>query len=118
MKPRVFEIITLLDAITLETTALHEELWELLDSKKTESTQHINVSVFKNTTRRLLMEFLRAPGHMLSHEKIRSDVMFDEEASDAAVRNTVKRARKEMKACYGCRYEIKTIFKRGYRLER
>jgi DNA-binding winged helix-turn-helix (wHTH) protein len=54
---------------------------------------------------------------MLSHEDIRQDVILDVEASDSAVRSVIQRARKEMQAYRDCYFEIKSVAKKGYRLE-
>ena len=116
MNPQAHKIIVRLEAIALEATALLVEFRTTLETERTGSD--VDLSMFKDTTRRLLEEFLRAPGKMLSHEKIRRNVMLDEYASDAAVRNLVKRARSEMSACRECPYFIKTISKRGYKLEK
>jgi DNA-binding winged helix-turn-helix (wHTH) protein len=44
-------------------------------------------------------------------------VIFDEDASDQAIRSLIKRARNEMRAHRNCGYEIKAISKKGYKLE-
>jgi DNA-binding winged helix-turn-helix (wHTH) protein len=120
MNFRILEILVMLETINAETMALHKELRDLLKAEQPEIVKQadFDFSMFKDTTCRLLTELLNAPGHMLSHKIIRQDVMFDVEASDSAVRNVVKRARKEMKENGACRYEIKTICTKGYKLEK
>jgi DNA-binding winged helix-turn-helix (wHTH) protein len=64
----------------------------------------------------LIREFLHAPDdHFLSREDIRQDVMYDEDASDGAIRTLIYEARlvllKENR-----RYKIETITRKGYRL--
>ena len=118
MNPRVLEILVRLESVDLEAIALRKELREVLEAEQNGNTMSADLSMFKGTTRRLLIEFLSAPNCMLSHEDIRLDVMFDEWASDSALRSMIKRARKEMKACRDCPYEIKPISKKGYKLER
>jgi len=117
MSPRVFEILTRLKSIDLEAVALREELQEILEAED-ESMKQTDFSMFKDTTSRLLTEFLCAPYYTLSHEDIRLDVIRNEEASDSAVRSVIKRARNEMKNCPECHYENKTNSKTGYKLER
>ena len=118
MNSRVLEILVRLESIDLEAVVLRKELREMLEAEKTDHKEYADLSAFKDTTRRLLTEFLNAPNHILSHEDIRQDVIFDEWASDSAVRSVIKRARKEIKACRDCHYEIKPISKKGYKLER
>jgi len=118
MHPRVLKIIARLEAIALEATTLHKELHGIVFTEKSVGMEYGDFSMFKDTTRRLLEEFFHTPGNMLSHKAIRQNVMHDAEASESAVRNLVKRARKEMNDWCDCCYEIKTIVKRGYRLER
>ena len=76
----------------------------------------IDCSMFKDTTRRLLEEFQKAPDHILTHEDIRQDVMFDEYASDPAVWMVIKRARQEMVGNGDFPYEIKSLSKKRYQL--
>ena len=117
MSPRVFEILDRLESISMEETALRKELREVLETEtKNESTVQVDFSKFKNATIRLLTEFLDAPNHILSYDDIRLTVMFDEDASEVAIRGVIKRARKEMRSC-GCLYEIISIPKKGYKLE-
>jgi DNA-binding response OmpR family regulator len=94
--------------------ALEKEEYEILTG--TERSEQIDYSLFKDTTGRLLTEFMNAKNNMLSHEDIRQDVMFDDEASDRAVRQVIVRARREIKACDDFHYEIKNIKEKGYKL--
>jgi DNA-binding winged helix-turn-helix (wHTH) protein len=77
--------------------------------------------VFKDETRRLLIEFLKVPDRILSHEDIRQDVMFlrdDEDNVDESgvtERQIIDRARKALKE-QNSRYDIKNLRKRGYKL--
>ena len=118
MSPRVLEILDRLESIDLEALALRKELREVLRAEPNSSVLQADFSMFKDTTSRLLTEFLNAPNRILSYEDIRLDVMFDAEASDSAIRSVIQRARQEMRDVPDCRYEIKSISKRGYRLER
>jgi hypothetical protein len=72
-------------------------------------------SMFKDTTRRLLIEFWIAPNRMLSHEDIRQDVMFDNEAKISAIWQVISRANAELSKMKFC-FEIKNMKKRGYQL--
>ena len=116
MPPRVLEILDRLESIDVEAAVLRKELRKVLEEE--EQGIQDDFSMFKETTNRLLTEFLCAPNHMLSYDDIKLDIIFDEDASDSAVRSVIKRARIEMRACPGCRYEIKSIPKWGYKLER
>jgi DNA-binding winged helix-turn-helix (wHTH) protein len=118
MSPRVLEILDRLESIDLEALALRKELREVLEEKKHGIMIPPDLSVFKEKTCLLLTEFWNAPNHVLTHEDIRLDVICNEEASDAAVRNVIKRARNEMKNHHDCHFEIKSIPKKGYKLEK
>ena len=116
MPLRVLEILDRLESIDVEAAGLRKELRKVLEAEE-DGTQP-DFSMFKDTTNRLLTEFLCAPNHMLSYNDIKLDVILDEYASDSAVRSVIKRARKEMRNCADCRYEIKSIPRWGYKLER
>jgi len=88
------------------------EIW----SRYQEDEGQIDFSMFKDTTRRLLVELWDAPGKMLSQEHIKEYVIFDEDASDRAVRLVIDRARKEMKCCPDFHYEINNVRGKGYQL--
>jgi len=117
MDSRALEILDRLEAIDLEAEALRKELRKILETKGKRATE-TDFLMFKGTTSRLLTELLHAPGNMLSYDDIRLDVMFDESVSDSAVRSVIKRARQEMRDCHGCLYEIKSIAKKRYKLEK
>ena len=100
--------------------ALDQQDKEILT--KAERTEHVDVSMFPDETRRLLTEFLKAPKRMLSHEDIRQDVMlllpeedFDD-ANGSALRQVIDRARKKLKAQPNFHYEITNIRGKGYQL--
>jgi len=118
MSSRPLEILNRLETIDLEAATLRKELRKALETEKKESVQKADLSMFKDTTSRLLAEFLDAPNNMLSFDDIRLYVIFDEDASESAIRSLIKRARKEMKDCPCCHCEIKTIPKKGYKLAR
>jgi DNA-binding winged helix-turn-helix (wHTH) protein len=118
MSPRSLEILARLESIGMEAMVLCKELREVLVAEKSGSMEPPDFSMFKEKTCLLLMEFWNAPNHILSHDDIRLDVIFDEDASGVAVRSLIKRARQEMKDCHDCCYEIKSISKKGYKLER
>jgi DNA-binding response OmpR family regulator len=71
-------------------------------------------SIFKDVTRRLLIELWEAPERFLSKEDIREDVIGDVEASDGAVWSVILRARK---AIEGSGMGIENIRGKGYRLQ-
>ncbi|MCL2710086.1 MAG: helix-turn-helix domain-containing protein [Planctomycetaceae bacterium] len=89
---------------------------------KAEDTKPVDVSMFSDETRRLLMEFLKAPKCILSRKNIRQDVMLllpeenDIDANGSALRQIIGRARKNMKEHPGFPYEIKNIRGKGYQL--
>ena len=116
MYNRVFEILTRLDSIGLETRALRNELHEILSRTKSEwmSDEQPDFSMFKDTTQRLLREFWKAPDRILTQKDLQR-VMFDPQATEEAIRSMIKRARQEMRG-YRCCYEIVSISKKRYRL--
>ena len=117
MSPRALEILARLDAIDLEAITLRKELRKELETEQGGSIEQAKFSMFKATTSRLLTEFLNAPNNILSYDDIRLYVMFDEEASGAAVRSVIKRARKALRVHHDCPYEIKSVSRHGYKLE-
>jgi len=66
-------------------------------------------------TNLLLRHFKAAPQNFLSKEDIRQDVLFDHDASEGAVRQTICVARKDIA---DSNFEILTITKKGYQLVR
>jgi len=116
MPPRILEILDRLESIDVEAAGLRKELRKVLEAK--ENGIQADFSMFKDTTSRLLAEFADAPNHVLFYDDIRLYVMFDEEASESAIRSMIKRARKEMRDCLDCYYEIRTIPQKGYKLEK
>ena len=118
MRSRSLEILDRLKSIDLEAAVLHKELREVLEEEKNGTMVPPDLSMFKDKTCLLLTEFWNAPNHTLTHDDIRLDVICNAEASDAAVRNVIKRARNEMKSHHDCHFEIKSIPKKGYKLER
>ena len=117
MNPREHDILHELQEMAHRQMVLWAELAEIREAEKREQerTDDVDFSMFKETTARLLTEFWNAPDKMLSQEDIRQDVILDEEASDAAVKMVVKRARAEMKA-KRFRYVIKSVFNKGYQV--
>jgi len=93
---------------------LRTELREILEGRA-EENDDVDFSMFKETTRRLLIELWDAPEKMISHQDIREDVIFDEEASDQAVKNVIVRARYEL-AEAKAKFDIKNVFGKGYQL--
>jgi len=61
------------------------------------------------TMKELIAEFKAAPGHFLSKEDIRQDVLHDELANDGTIRQLIHDTRKRLK-----KSEIITIHNRGY----
>ena len=76
----------------------------------------VDFSLFKDTTRRLLVELWDAPDRMLSQEHIKEYVILDEYASDSAVKMVIRRARQEIENCSRFLYEIVSIPRKGYQL--
>ena len=103
----------------IERLAVLDQMEQELPAE-TERTEEfdIDVSQFKDTTNRLLTEFLNAPNQMLSQEDIRQDVILDEFASENAVMIVITKARNEMSDCCDCHYEIRNMKRRGYKLVR
>jgi DNA-binding response OmpR family regulator len=92
------------------------KVWaEIERRERVETAEKIDFSMFKDTTNRLLTEFMKAPDKMLSQEDIRQDVMFDE-AKETAVRDVIRFARKEIQSCHNFYYEIKNIRGKAYQL--
>jgi DNA-binding response OmpR family regulator len=70
----------------------------------------------RSQTEDLIRAFQKAPNRFLWKEDIRQDVLYDEYASDGAVRTCVYQARKEIKK-QGLPYQIETVKGKGYRLK-
>jgi len=117
MNPRVLEIFDRLESIDSEAKKLRKELQEIFSEKKGVGTDQDDFSMFKDTTRRLLIEFLNVSGNILTQDDIKTAVICDEWASDSAVRSVIKRARKEIRTCPDCHYEIKSISQKTYKME-
>ena len=66
-------------------------------------------------TNLLLHQFKSAPQNFLSKEDIRQDVLFDHDASEGTVRQTICTARKDIA---DSNFEILTITRKGYQLVR
>ena len=122
MTPRVREIFARLNAINLaeselraERVVLLAELQERREEGKHEEPEAPDFSMFKDTTRRLLTELWDAPRRMLSQQDIREDVMLDAYATDGAVREAMRKARRELRS-QNFAYDIKNIKNKGYGL--
>ena len=74
-------------------------------------------SMFKEETSRLLTAFWHAPEKLLFREDIRQKVIFDNKASDGAVRQVIDRAKKALQEV-NFPYDIKNIRGKGYKLIR
>ena len=72
-----------------------------------------NFAIFSYKTSLLLTEMWEAPNRVLLYENIREDVIFNEDASEDAIKMVVLRARKEIEE-YDI--EIKNIHGKGYQL--
>jgi len=109
---RLLEIEKVLRELSAEREAI------LMKAVRTEYTEpeHIDFSMFKDTTRRLLIELWDAPQRMLSKQDICNDVILDEYASNVAVRLVITKAKKEMATHSDFHYVIKNIKRRGYQL--
>ena len=94
----------------------NEILTKAVRREYTESEPKLNLLVFKDKTLLLLSRLLDAPDRMLSKDDIRDTVIYGNDAPGATVRTVIHRARQDMKACSDCRYEIKTVWGKGYRL--
>jgi DNA-binding response OmpR family regulator len=106
LKTEVVKINGIIEMI--ETNVLRSEIMGM-------EGEPIGFSMFKEETRRLLMELWISPNKMLSQEDIRQDVIFDDEASDGAVRHVISRARQALKSA-NLPYNIENIRGKGYRL--
>ena len=124
--PRYAETVAQLREISVERQRILKKLVKLNDrevdlfDQLQEQVKRTNIEppdfpMFKETTRRLLTEFWNAPDHMLSHEDIRQDVIYDEEANDGTIWQVVSRANSELVKTKS-HFEIKNIKKRGYQL--
>ena len=102
--------------ITERLFALDQKEHEILMGKVPTDEQIVDFSMFSDSTKRLMDEFWVAPGKMLSHQDIREDVIFDEDAKESAIHDVIKAARKELKTCCNCHYAIENIRGKGYRL--
>lgn len=104
----------------IERLAVLDQMEQELPAETVRTEQiDIDVSKFRDTTRRLLVELLDAEDHMIYTEDIREDVILDKDASDGAVRLVIFKARNEMKSCDECHYEIRNTKGRdgkGYKL--
>jgi len=89
MHPRLLEISKARQALYARLAVLEKEEYEILMGVG--RIEQIDCSLFKDTTSRLLMGFMRAEDKMLSQEDIREDVIFDVDASDRAVRQVIVR---------------------------
>jgi DNA-binding winged helix-turn-helix (wHTH) protein len=116
MNPRVLEILAERQALHARLAALDQEEREILTGTVRSEDESPDFSMFKDTTNRLLTEFMNAPDKMLSQEDIRQDVILDDEASENAVWSVIKRAKQELSRCHECHYGIKSIPKKGYQL--
>ena len=95
MNPEVLEILARLESIDLEAMTLRKRLTEILTG--TDRTDDCpDFSMFKDTTRRLLIELWDAPEKMISNQDIREDVMFNEDADGRALRKAISIVRKEL----------------------
>ena len=115
MSSRPLEILNRLETIDLEAATLRKELRKALETEKKESVQKADLSMFKDTTKRLLTELWKAPNKMLTHEDIKEFVMFDPEAPDSNVRRTINGVRAALRE-KGSSYEIENVKGKGYRL--
>ena len=116
MSTRLLEIKLERQALYLQLAALEKEEYEILagDVRTDEVEAEMpDFSIFKDTTCRLLTAMWEAPEKTLSQEDIREDVIFDEEASDNAVKQVIKKAKKELE---DYNIEIKNIWGKGYQL--
>jgi len=86
-----------------------------LRSEGSEEDESSIFSIFRDSIRRLLVNFWDAPNKMLSHEEIKDYVLSDEERSDNAVYDIIREARAEIKK-QKIPYEIENIWGKGYQL--
>ena len=105
---------------TAETSAIHhlaESINEFVHTLKTESPDGNVLQGYRlrPAPERLLYALIHAPNHFLSKEDIRQDVLYDDDASDDAVRSCVRHARQDL-AQTPLPYRITTIRAKGYQL--
>jgi len=117
MNDRIIAIHRTKHHLLQHLVALEQQEHELQKAAERTDEENVDFSKFKDTTRRLLVEFWDAPNRMLSHEDIREDVMLDKDADDRALRQVICKARKEM-AAKNFAYDIENIRGTGYRLIR
>ena len=82
---------------------------------KSEEDESPDFSIFRDSTRRLLVNLWDAPNKMLSHEEIKDYVLFDESRSNNAVHDIVREARGEIEK-QKFAYEIENVWGKGYQL--
>jgi len=80
----------------------------LCSAKAEEESGQPDFSMFKEETSRLLTAFWHAPEKLLCREDIRQKVIFDNKASDGAIRQVIDRAKKALQRMYSP-YDIKNI---------
>ena len=113
---RLLEIKAARSAFDVEEAELLTLLKMRIDEGHNEEPELIpDFSMFKDTTRRLLTELWDAPDKMIEKEDVRHDVILDEYASEMAVKNVVRRARRELSESK-IKLTIKNVFGKGYQL--
>ena len=89
----------------------------LCSTRAEEESGQPDFSMFKEETSRLLTTFWYAPEKLLFREDIRQNVIFDNKASDGAVRQVIDRAKKALQEA-NFPHDIKNIRGKGYKLIR
>ena len=92
------------------------EILMRMERTECKEPEYVDFTMFEGMTLFLLQALWNAPSRKLSKQEVREDVMEKDGASEVAIRLVICRAREEMEACPDCRYEIKTVWGKGYRL--
>jgi len=113
LQVRLREIQARLDALDQQDNEILTGTVRIDEGHNEEPEAMPDFSIFKDTTCRLLEAMWEAPDRMMSQEDIREYVIFDEYASENAVKQVIKKAKKEIGEY---EIEIKNIWGKGYKL--
>ena len=86
-----------------------------LRSANSDEEELPDLSSFRDSIRRLLINLWNATDNVLSHDAIKAYVLLDEISSNNAVYDIIREARKEIEK-QGFPYKIDSVWGRGYQL--
>ena len=86
-----------------------------LRSANSDEEELPDLSSFRDSIRRLLINLWNATDNVLSHDAIKAYVLLDEISSNNAVYDIIREARKEIEK-QGFLYKIDNVWGRGYQL--